>query len=322
METLPLFDDPPAFDRMTLAAKLTALAEKGIYLGGSSWKYEGWLGQIYRLERYITRGKFSKKRFEATCISEYAETFRLVCGDFSFYQFPSPEFWRKLFDSAPPTLKFGLKVPEEITCKRFPNHPRYGARAGQDNPSFLNAEAFEALFLQPLAPYMDRLAVLIFEFGTFSKQTYAEPQQFFADLAEFLAKLPPGFRYSVEIRNQDYLLPEYFETLRTHRVAHVFNAWTRMPTLAAQTQIPDAFTADFTVARALLRQGRPYELAVKTFSPYTETKDENPEARAALRELMVRAQRMGQTAYLFVNNRLEGNAPLTIQAVTGSGADL
>ncbi len=316
-ETLPLFDDPPAFDRLKLADKLRDLAGKGIYLGGSSWKYEGWLGQIYTPERYITRGKFSKKRFEETCITEYAETFPLVCGDFSFYQFPSPQFWRKLFDAAPPPLQFGLKVPEEITCKRFPNHPRYGARAGQDNASFLNAELFDALFLQPLAPYSNRIAVLIFEFGTFSKQAHAEPRQFFAELAVFLSKLPAGFRYSVEIRNQNYLLPEYFETLHAHKVAHVFNAWTRMPPLAAQIQIPDAFTADFTVARALLRQGRPYEVAVKSFSPYTETKDRNPEARTALRDLMVRSQGRGQPAYLFVNNRLEGNSPLTIQAVVG-----
>ena len=90
-----------------------------------------------------------------------------------------------------------------------------------------------------------------------------------------------------------------------------------MPPLAAQIQIPDAFTADFTIVRALLREGRPYELAVKTFAPYTGTKDENPEARTALRDLMVRAQRRGQPAYLFVNNRLEGNSPLTIQAVVG-----
>jgi len=316
VENLSLFDDPPpAFDRVKLAGKLRALAEKGIYLGGSSWKYEGWLGQIYTPSRYATRGKFSKKRFEETCIAEYAETFPLVCGDFSFYQFPSPQFWQKLFEAAPPTLKFGLKVPEEITCRRFPDHPRYGPRAGQDNEAFLNADMFDALFLQALAPYASRIAVLIFEFGTFSRQAYEEPQQFFADLDAFLSKLPKGFRYSVEIRNETYLLPEYFETLRRHNVAHVFNAWTRMPSIARQMELPEAFTTDFTVARALLRQGRPYELAVKTFSPYTETKDENSETRSALRNLMVHAQRRGQPAYLFVNNRLEGNSPLTIEAV-------
>ena len=43
----PLFDEPGGFDRDGLAARLRALAEQRIYIGGSSWKYEGWLGQIY-----------------------------------------------------------------------------------------------------------------------------------------------------------------------------------------------------------------------------------------------------------------------------------
>src|ERR1039458_9816452 len=55
----------------------------------SSWKYEGWLGLIYTPERYMTRGKFSKAKFETTCLAEYAETFKTVCADAGYYQFPS-----------------------------------------------------------------------------------------------------------------------------------------------------------------------------------------------------------------------------------------
>ena len=48
-EAMPLFpepaDIPPQAAR--LAPKLHALAERGIYFGTSSWKYEGWLGSIY-----------------------------------------------------------------------------------------------------------------------------------------------------------------------------------------------------------------------------------------------------------------------------------
>ena len=115
--SLPLFDSPPAFDRAGLAARLQVLASENIWIGTSSWKYEGWLGQIYSRDRYITRGKFSQKKFESECIAEFAETFPTVCGDFSFYQFPTPDFWRKLFTTAPPQLKFALKVPEEVTVE-------------------------------------------------------------------------------------------------------------------------------------------------------------------------------------------------------------
>ncbi len=49
----------PDFPRSDLAAKVASLAASGIYVGTSSWKYEGWLGLIYSPERYTTRGKFS-----------------------------------------------------------------------------------------------------------------------------------------------------------------------------------------------------------------------------------------------------------------------
>jgi uncharacterized protein YecE (DUF72 family) len=122
--TLPLFDPSPPFARSTLAARLRALADQNIWLGTSSWKYTGWLGQIYTRDRYLSRGKFSQKRFEAECLAEYAETFPMVCGDFSFYQFPSSQYWQKLFASAPPPLQFALKAPEEVTIETFPKHAR------------------------------------------------------------------------------------------------------------------------------------------------------------------------------------------------------
>ena len=85
-----------------------------------------------------------------------------------------------------------------------------------------------------------------------------------------------------------------------------------MPELRHQMAIPDSVTADFLVSRALLRRGRVYENAVRLFSPYTEIQDPNPEAREAMRVLIGRARENKQFLFLFVNNRLEGNAPLTI----------
>jgi uncharacterized protein YecE (DUF72 family) len=312
---LSLFGNEPTF-RQLLAARLNTLAQQNIYLGTSSWKYDGWLGQIYTPERYFTRGRFSQKKFETECLNEYAETFPVVCGDFSFYQFPSESYWQRLFAASPPSLQFAFKVPEEITVKEWPKHLRYGARGGLLNESFLNARLFEAAFLRPLERYRQRVAVMIFEFGTLPKRHYENIEPFAADLRQFLSDLPPGWRYSVEIRNQEFFEPRYFDALRKHNVAHVFNSWTRMPDLPNQAAIPQAYTADFLVARALLRPGRAYEQAVQKFQPYKEIQEVNPPARAGLRELIERARATRQTAFLFVNNRLEGNAPSTIQAVT------
>jgi len=308
----PLFDEPGAFDRDALAERLRRLAEERIYIGGSSWKYEGWLGQVYSRDRYFERGRFSRKRFEAECLREYAETFPAVCGDFAFYQFPTEDFWRRLFGQTPPHFRFAFKVPEQITCRVFPTHPRYGPQRGQENEAFLDVRMLEEMFLRPLAPYRDKTAALIFEFGAVGPKSFTGLNEFLDRLDPFLAALPPEFRYAVEIRNPEFLEKDYFSCLRSHSVAHVYNAWSRMPELRHQIAIPDCHTADFTVCPALLRRGRAYERAVEEFQPSTGIKDENPEARQSMRVLIGRARENREFLLLFVNNRLEGNAPLTI----------
>ena len=98
------------FDRRALADRVRDLSRHTIFIGTSSWRYEGWLGQIYTPERYYSRGRFSKKKFHEECIVEYAETF---------------PFWKRLFDRAPAHLKWSLKVPENFTAKHFSSQPRY-----------------------------------------------------------------------------------------------------------------------------------------------------------------------------------------------------
>jgi uncharacterized protein YecE (DUF72 family) len=316
MSLLPLFDDQPT-EPSPLAARLRSLSHHGVHIGTSSWKYPGWLGKIYTPERYFTRGRFSQKKFEAECLNEYAETFPIVCGDFTFYQFPSSESWARLFGSAPKTLMYAFKVPEEITVPIWPLHARYGSRAGTPNENFLNAAVFMDLFLAPLEPYRAQVAALIFEFGAMSPSVYPNGALFADDLARFLDALPKAWRYSVEIRNPEFLTPYHFDCLRKRGVAHVFNAWTRMPALHAQIAIPESHTADFTVTRALLRQGRPYEQAVKQFAPYEEVRDIYAAGRSSLKGIIDHGLNASQSTFLFVNNRFEGNAPGTIAAVIG-----
>ncbi len=142
--------------------------------------------------------------------------------------------------------------------------------------------------------------------------------QFLERLDPFLTALPKEFRYAVEIRNPEFLERDYFACLRAHGVAHVYNAWSKMPELRQQMAIPDSVTADFQVCRALLRRGRVYEEAVEKFAPYREVQDPNPEARESMRLLIGRARENKEFLFLFVNNRLEGNAPMTILSVVDS----
>jgi hypothetical protein len=68
-----------AFDREAVKAAAADLAARGIYVGTSSWKYAGWLGQLYDAPRYEYRGKLAKTRFERDCLSQYSEVFKTVC---------------------------------------------------------------------------------------------------------------------------------------------------------------------------------------------------------------------------------------------------
>jgi hypothetical protein len=74
---------------------------------------------------------------------------------------------------------------------------------------------------------------------------------------------------------------------------------------------------ELVAARFLLKPGRSYEEAVKTFEPYDRVKEVNPEARTAGQRLISESQAGGpnRRTFLFVNNRLEGHALTTIAAM-------
>jgi hypothetical protein len=68
----------------------------------------------------------------------------------------------------------------------------------------------------------------------------------------------------------------------------------------------------------MLRRGRTYDQAVDLFKPYREVKQPDEPTRVALCEIARQALKKRQRAYVFVNNRLEGNAPSTIEAVVSA----
>jgi uncharacterized protein YecE (DUF72 family) len=306
----------PDFPRPDLAAKVALLAASGIYVGTSSWKYEGWLGLIYTPERYQTRGKFSRAKFETTCLAEYAQTFKTVCADAGYYQFPSPKMLDGYFSQVPSDFKLSIKVTEDITVKQFPSLQRYGRRAGQINEHFLDADLFISRFLGPLTAYREQVGTLFFEFSPFHQGDWERGREFVAHLNAFLDKLPKGWDYSVEIRNESFLHPDYFKVLRQNGVAHAFNSWSRMPPVSEQMRMVGIETAEFTSARFLLKPGRNYEQAVTKFQPYAEIEEPYQDARDAMTKLLTPASPgRAKRCYLYVNNRLEGCAPKTIYEV-------
>jgi uncharacterized protein YecE (DUF72 family) len=305
------------FDRALVKERAADLAAKGIFIGASSWKYRGWNGMLYDEARYVWRGKFAQSRFERSCLGEYAEVFKTVCVDAAYYAFPSVQYLEGLASQAPADFQFGFKVTDEITVKRFPNLPRFGRRAGQANEHFLNAEVFERGFLKPCEAIRPQVGLLIFEFSRFYPADYEQGRDFVSVLDSFLTQLPKGWPYGIEMRNQHWLEAEYFQCLARHHTTHVFNSWTEMPPVGGQMALPGSRTnPELVAARFLLKPGRKYEEAVKSFQPYDKTKEVNEEARKAGAALIAEGKTSPKRkTFIFVNNRLEGNALETIQGM-------
>lgn len=139
-------------------------------------------------------------------------------------------------------------------------------------------------------------------------------EEFCSRLDSFFSQLPTDFRYAVEIRNAGLLGPDYRKVLEHHGVAHVYNHWSYMPPLAEQHQRMEYFTAPFTVLRLLTPIKMSYEAAKKRAEPYTKVVEALSEMPRDTVDLVKKAIEDKRRAYVMVNNRPRGNAPLTIQA--------
>jgi len=306
-----LFPDEPEVKRPN--PELVALARRipaNVKFGTSTWTYDGWMGDVYH-RRY--HGPEPARRLE-----EYARypLFGTVGIDSAFYDPPSEDVLRAYAAAVPPGFPCVSKVWDRITAKRFSQDVRWGNLTGMQNPDFLNAALFREAVLEPYARvFKDHAGCFVFEFQTMRGKDLPSVGAWVQQLDVFLRELPRGFRYAVELRNPELLEPAHGAVLRRHGVAHVFNSWTEMPPIGAQLALSWTFTADFTVARALLRPGRPYADAVKLFQPYDRIREPLPELRHDLLQLIAQANRRHVEALVLVNNRAEGYAPGTIRAV-------
>lgn len=288
-----------------------------IFFGTSTWAYEDWQGQVYRRQ-------YAKAAFARECLGEYCQylhngepLFRTVGNDSTFYRPPSANQLRHYLNQIPENFEMCFKVWEEITIPSFAKQARYGLKAGQVNPRFLDAKLFNDLVLTPYreAKFEPHLGPFIFEFQRHGLAI----QEFCMRLDRFFSEIPRDFHYAVEIRNAGLLGPEYRRVLESHGVAHVYNHWSYMPPLLQQhNRMETRFTAPFTVIRLLTPLNMNYETAKKRAAPYNKIVSELPEMRRDTIALVKQAVKENRQAYVLVNNRSEGNAPLTVQALTSS----
>jgi len=290
--------------------RLRARIPRLVRFGTSTWNYPGWRGLVYHRD-------YGPKGAAARMLEEYAAfpLFGTVGVDSSYYGPPTEAVLQSYAEHTPPGFPFVSKVWSQLTVHTF-TKAQDPARAGKVNPDFLNADLFgEEIYQLYQRHFADHTGPFIFEFQTMAKSSGIDAEGFATRLDEFFSALPREGQFAVEVRNEEFLTPMYFAVLREHGVAHVFSSWTRMPPLGHQLDLPGSITGSFIVARALLRPGRSYNEAVDAFAPYDRIREPNPKLRRDLVRLVEAAVKTRIPAYLLVNNRAEGSAPLTIAAV-------
>ena len=91
-----------------------------------------------------------------------------------------------------------------------------------------------------------------------------------------------------------------------------------MPSLEEQhSQLSSTFTAPFVLLRLLTPRDKKYHDAVKAYEPYNKLVRPLPDMREQTVKLVKQAIGEHRRAYVLVNNRSEGNAPLTVEGLVG-----
>ncbi len=292
-----------------------ALLPKNIYFGTSTWTYPGWKNIIYHRE-YKSEREFNRRSLE-----EYAKFpwFRSVGIDSTFYAPPKESLLREYASQLPEDFLWVSKVWERVTVPKYPKHPRYGKSSGLMNEDFLNPMLFIDSVLKPYRDEEVRKhsGPFVFQFGHIQKDLLSA-DEFFKKLEGFLSAVPKEFQYAIEVRNSEFLNSDYFSVLNTQGATHCFNHWTSMPSLKAQMKAAASaggLSAPFYVARILTPRGISYEQAVELFAPYDRLQRPNPEMREDVVRLAQRAIETKRSAFVIVNNRAEGHAPMTINDI-------
>ena len=202
---------------------------------------------------------------------------------------------------------------DEVTTAVYPKHPRYGARAGTVNPNFLSAAHFVN---DVLVPFRDADLLgnpFVFELTPMPKGALDE-RTLIGRIDDFLSRIPAG-RYAFELRNAELFGARWLDMLRAHRAAHVFTYWTAMPSLRVQLT-KRALTAPFTVVRLMLPPYTRYAARKAGFAPFDKLVEPQPEMRADVIDILRAAVEHGsKAAFVLVNNKAEGSAPLTVREI-------
>ena len=145
------------------------MAIRGYYLGCPGWGVKGWVGRLFPSGTRPTE-----------FLERYAQVFNTVEGNTTFYALPARDVVERWRDQVPAEFRFCFKFPREITHDKL----------------LIDGAAEVATFVDRLAPLGDKLGTLMLQL----------PPRFdgaqLPRLRAFLAALPGGLTYAVELRHE------------------------------------------------------------------------------------------------------------------------
>jgi len=290
---------PGALDR--IAGELPV----GVHLGTSSWSFPGWEGLVY--DRAATKNVLAR-----TGLGAYARhpLLRTVGIDRTYYApIPASAFADYAAD-VPEDFRFLVKGSSETTSPY--RRDAAGRRAGR-NELFLDPGYATDEVVRPFVEGLgDKAGPLVFQFPPVGADHTKDPPRFAERLASFLASLPRGPVYAVELRDRELFCSDYVAALDSGGATHCFNVHPRMPSVGVQRELAAPLADGPLIARWMLHSGLVYEEARQRYEPFSRLVDEDPDARDALAELAIDHSIRRKMVIIVANNKAEGSAPLTV----------
>jgi uncharacterized protein YecE (DUF72 family) len=325
----PIGAAPASEELVRLARHLPAQ----VYLGTSSWAFPGWEGIVYQAH-------YPETRLARQGLSAYSQhpLLRAVGVDRGYYHAPDTPEWERTARDVAPHFRFVVKAPAAVTDALNRGSRAAGSPPPTVNPRFLDAAFAAEHFVMPvLEGLRERAGPLVLQFAPMPSGLTGDAHALIERIAEFVSRLPrlhAGVApiYAVELRNPELLTPRFVHRMREVGARLCIGVHARMPPVARQAsalRTMDARTsADGTwllagplVVRWSLHSGFGYEQARARYAPFNRLLDPDLVTRGSLVHLIRVAVRSGQNAFVIVNNKAEGCAPLSCVELARSLAD-
>lgn len=317
-------DAPDFDDELT---RLGRALPPSVYLGTSSWSFPGWRSIVYRddhREGQLARGGLA-------ALSRHP-ILRAAGIDRGFYKPLMQDEYAAYARQVPPHFRFVVKAPALVADAVV--RGEHGAPTA-DNPHFLDVQAATESFVEPAlrglrhADGTSLAGPLVFQFSPLPAPMLRGDggPAFVERLGEFLMQLPRSVDgatplYAVELRNAELLTPRLVRTLRDAGARLCVGIHARMPQAVRQCAALRAMDAAAEegdawklkgplVVRWSLHAGFRYDEARDKYAPFDRIVDADLVTRGTLSHLVHVALRSGQSAYIIVNNKAEGSAPLS-----------